>query len=182
MEGKNNMDAIELLTSDHRKVETIFQRFEQGLNVQEAVPLFKELYQELTLHALAEENVFYPALARNPEFFGKLKDAFKEHSEVKAAFGELAALDITTKDWLDKMSGLIRNVKHHVRDEENDLFPMARKFLTVEELQELAQQLQKAKELNGQAVNDSLPMKEIDQVVATLAANTNYEGSQQTNY
>ncbi len=169
------MDAVEMLTSDHRKVETIFQQFEQGINLSQAVQLFRELYQELTLHALAEENVFYPALARNPQFSSQLKESFKEHSEVKAIFGELAALDMTSSEWLDKMSRLIKDVKSHVKSEENELFPAARQFLSGEELQKLAQELQKAKDLSREAVANSFPMQEINQTSMASGANIRFE-------
>lgn len=176
------MDVIELLTSDHRKVETIFQQFEQGINLSQATQLFRKLYQELTLHALAEENVFYPALARHPQFSSQLKDSFKEHSEVKAIFAELAALDMTSSDWLAKMAKLIKDVKNHIKDEENELFPRARQFFSVEELQNLAQELQKAKDLRRPAVTNSLLIQEINQSSMNMEANSHFEGVQQTNF
>ncbi len=176
------MDALELLANDHRKVETIFQQFEQGINLTQANQLFKELYQELSLHALAEENVFYPALARDTDLSSELKDAFKEHSEVKAVFGELAALEMSGNEWLDKMAKLIRDVKHHVNDEETKIFPRARQLFSATELQTLGQELQKAKDMSRESVMNSLPMQEINQYMTNMNSNTSFEGNQPSTY
>jgi hemerythrin superfamily protein len=173
------MDAVEYLTNDHRKVEAIFKQFEQGIKLHDANQLFIQLYQELNLHALAEENVFYPALARNPDLSHQLKDAFKDHSEVKAMFGELAALDITTTEWRDKMSKLIKSVKQHVEEEESGLFPRARQYCSAQELQDLTAELEKAKELSTPAVMNSLPMKELDHAILGASNEQSYGGSQQ---
>ncbi len=163
------MDAIEYLSNDHRKVETIFQRLEEGVGLSEAKSLFSQLYQELSLHALAEENVFYPALARFPEMSHLLKDAFKEHSEMKAAFGELAALPVSSTEWSDKMGKLIKDVKHHVREEESQIFPKARQLFSTADLQAMAGELQKAKDLSTRAVENSLPMMEINMGAGNVA-------------
>jgi hemerythrin superfamily protein len=149
------------------------------VQLQEANQLFIQLYQELNLHALAEENVFYPALARNPDLSGQLKDAFKEHSQMKAIFGELAALDISTTDWREKMSKLIKEVKHHVAEEESEMFPRARQYCSAQELQELTSELEKAKELSTPAVMNSLPMKELDRAILGASNEQSYGGSQQ---
>jgi hemerythrin superfamily protein len=154
---------------DHRKVEEIFKQFEQGIEVQEAQQLLTRLYKELSLHALSEENVFYPALAAYPDMSKQLKDAFKEHAEVKALFGELVSLDMTTSEWRDKMGILMRNVKQHVEEEERNVFPAARQFLNAEKLQRLADELNKAKQDSTQAVENSLPMKELQHTSSGMA-------------
>ncbi len=155
------MDAIELLKSDHDKVEGIFMQFQQGGGSQEFRQLFAQLYQELTLHSLAEENVIYPTLAQFDETAGYLKDVYKDHAEAKAAFAELAALDNTSSEWSQKMTKLMKDVQAHVQEEENEIFPRMRQRLSEQQLQMIGQEIQKAKQLSMQAVQESLPMKEI---------------------
>ena len=154
------MDAIQLLINDHNKVKGIFQQFEQGGNSQEFNQLFIQLYQDLSVHALAEEAVLYPALAAFPEFSEEVKEAFKEQAEVKALFGELAALDNTTQEWSTKITTLMKDVQDHVQMEETDLFPKARQKFTAEQLNSLGDELQKAKQLITPGVVASVPMKE----------------------
>lgn len=157
------MDAIQLLLNDHQKVEGIFQQFEQGGNAEQFTQLFTQLYQELTLHSLVEEAVFYPALAAFPELSSLLKEAYKEQAEVKATFGELAALDNTTTQWSDRMNKLMRDTLNHVQLEQDQIFPRARQLLGEQKLQTLGQQLEKAKQINLPGVQSSLPMMEIQQ-------------------
>jgi hemerythrin superfamily protein len=162
------MDAVEYLMNDHRKVEGFFKQFEQGLGLQEARQTFTQVYQELSLHALAEENVLYPALANFPDLSHQLKDSFEEHAKVKSILGELAALDMTSTDWRDKMSKLTKEVLDHVQDEESKVFPIVRQRFSSDQLQTLADELQKAKDLSRESVENSLPMREINQNAAYI--------------
>ncbi len=175
------MDAIELLMADHSKVNGIFLQFEQGGNQQQFTQLFTQLYTELSVHSLAEEAVFYPALAAFPEFASQVKQAYKEQAEVKAIFGELAALDNTTQEWSTRITNLMRDVQQHVQLEEGQLFPMARQRLSADQLNMLGEELQKAKQLNLPAVQASLPMKEIQgqaQMGRSMPINNTSAGSQ----
>src|ERR1700759_2689646 len=121
------MDAIELLMSDHRKVEAIFAQLQQDNGQDKA--LLAQLYQELSLHALAEENVFYPALAGDSSMSGQLLDAFKEHAEMKPILGKLAALGNGPEGFSDRVTKLMKKVEHHVHDEEDKIFPASRELL-----------------------------------------------------
>ena len=154
------MNAVDLLTADHRKVEAIFQQLQQG-NAAQSQSLLAQLYQELSLHALAEENVFYPALASDTAMSGQLLDAFKEHGEMKAILGELAALGNVTDGLSDKLTKLQKMVEHHVKDEEGKVFPEARQVLGDATLQTLGQQITQAKQMSMPAVQNSVPAQEL---------------------
>lgn len=157
------MNAVDLLTQDHRKVEGIFQQLQQGDGAQNQ-QLLAQLYQELSLHALAEENVFYPSLASDTSMSGQLKDSFKEHGEMKAILGELAALGNGPEGLLgfnDRLTALQKAVEHHVKDEETKVFPEARQVLGDTRLQSLGQQITQAKQLSMPAVQASVPAQEL---------------------
>jgi hypothetical protein len=84
------MDAINLLTQDHRKVESLFL---QGQHAQEAVrrnQIFMEIFQELSLHAIAEEEELYPKLANFKETAAKAQEAFEEHVRIKTLLAEIS--------------------------------------------------------------------------------------------
>jgi len=58
-------NAIELIKSDHRKVEQLYQRY-QSINgqTQQKQPIIQEICHELAIHAKLEEDIFYPAVER----------------------------------------------------------------------------------------------------------------------
>lgn len=156
------MDAVELLMQDHRKVEAIFQQLLQGGGSQaQSTSLLAQLYQELSLHALAEENVFYPSLAVDTSMSGQLMDAFKEHAEMKAILGELAALGNMPDGFSDKVTRLMKKVQHHVQDEEGKVFPAAREMLGSQRMQVLGEQIQQAKTMSLASVQNSVPAQEL---------------------
>jgi hemerythrin superfamily protein len=141
------MDAIRLLEASHRKVETLFQqiKLKQTSQPQEAKANFDELYQELSIHTIIEEQVFYPALTKYEGFHDLLEDAFKEHAEARLALSEIAALKPSSNEWRTRLEKLEKEINHHVKDEEEDLFPRARKFCSQEELVTLGLDLENAK-------------------------------------
>lgn len=68
------MDALELLKTDHKKVNELFKKAEKSENKKEQKQLFDQIKIELETHAHIEETVFYPAVAKNEE----LKDMVLE--------------------------------------------------------------------------------------------------------
>jgi hemerythrin superfamily protein len=154
------MDAVDLLTQDHRKVEAIFMQLQQEKGGQ-SQQLLAQLYRELSLHAMAEENIFYPALASNTAMSGQLIDAFKEHGEMKAILGELAALGNGPSGLSDRVTKLMKKVEHHVKDEEGKVFPAAREMLDKDRMQVLGQQIMEAKQMALPGVQNSLPAMEL---------------------
>lgn len=86
------MDGLELLKQDHEKVDKLFQQIEIGGSNTQPQELFNQIYRELTIHTIIEEQVFYPALAKFPEMESLLKDAYEEHAEAKLSLGKIANL------------------------------------------------------------------------------------------
>ena len=142
------MDAIELLIQDHNKVKGLFQQIEAGAKAKQAAELFNQIYHELSVHTIIEEQVFYPAIAKYPDFAGLLKDAYKEHAEAKLELGDISNLDSTSEEWHKKVTKLQKDIEHHVKDEEEKLFPKLRQTMPAPELQELGKELKQAKTAN----------------------------------
>lgn len=139
------MDAIKLLEESHRKVEDLFQQAKASKQANEAAAIFDKLYQELSIHTIIEEQVFYPALTKYEGFHALLKDAYQEHAEARLALGEIAALEPASSEWLNQIKKLEKEINHHVKDEEEDLFPRTRKYSSSQELKTLGEELEKAK-------------------------------------
>lgn len=140
-----NADAIELLVKDHDKVENMFTQIEQGVTEETGKTLFTTIYHELTLHAIVEEQIFYPAIARNPKFKDLLKDAFSEHAEVKQQLGDIAYLEAASPEWTKMMGKVWKELQHHINDEEEKLFPKVREAMSEKELKTLGAELLEGK-------------------------------------
>lgn len=133
-------DAIELLTSQHRMVERLFQQIEQQRpGSAEHRRLFDEVADALAVHTTIEEKVFYPGVKRG-DTEDLLEHSVEEHLEVKRVLATMLETppDKDTSAELEELAGL---TEEHVIDEEHDLFPKVRKLIAREELRELARRM-----------------------------------------
>jgi iron-sulfur cluster repair protein YtfE (RIC family) len=147
------MNAFALLKADHEKVAGILETIEGTTEraVKGRDELFARLKAELDLHALIEEEIFYPALEDTEEAREITLEAYEEHRLVKQLLAELEAEPKDTEEWTAKFTVLKENIEHHVEEEEGELFKKARQALSEEEIETLGEQLQKAKQQNKAA-------------------------------
>lgn len=140
------MDAIQLLTDQHRKTEAAFERYE-GLGkeaTQERIDLAREIIEDLTRHAGIEEVAFYPTVQDAlPGAADDIQEDLEEHQEVKELLARLDGTEPTGDDYDATMQQLIGAVRHHVDEEENDLFPRVCEAMTADELESLGDALEK---------------------------------------
>lgn len=124
-------NAVELLKQDHDEVEKLFDQYEDAKdedNQELKAQIVAAVCKALTIHAQVEEELFYPAMRRHEEDAADLVDeAAVEHQTLKNLVAEL--MDATPEDDLydAKVKVLSEYVKHHVKEEEGEMFPMARK-------------------------------------------------------
>ena len=138
------MDAIDLLKQDHRKVEKLFSEIEKSKDGRDR--LFTELATELTVHAEIEEKLFYPAAKDADPTKDLVLEAYEEHKQVKMVLGDLEKADKNTEHWMAGLKVLMEDVQHHVKEEENELFPKVKdKVLSKQQLEELGTQLEQLK-------------------------------------
>jgi hypothetical protein len=134
--------ALELLEADHRKVEALFEQYEQEKEADEATkePIAQRICAELTVHARMEEEIFYPWLRENlsEEDMELVEEALVEHASAKDLIAQLEGGEID-EAYDAKVKVLSEYIKHHVKEEENEIF---RKIGDMrEELDELGQQM-----------------------------------------
>ena len=142
------MDALTLLKADHQAVEEKFVKFEElgprALKTKAA--LVADVIEALSIHAAVEEELIYPAIRdRLADEEGQVLEALEEHHVVKWTLSELDGMSPDHERFDAKFTVLMEGVRHHVKEEENELFPQVRKGFSRTELTELGEALAQAK-------------------------------------
>lgn len=140
-------DVITLLTTDHREVDSLFERvLTGGLTGDGLVDAVNSIIHDLSVHASAEEVVLYPAIRDELADGERLADeAIEEHSRVEKALKELDGRDPAEEDVALLVARIAAEVRHHVEEEEGDLFERMRVEMSAERLDELGERLERAK-------------------------------------
>jgi hemerythrin-like domain-containing protein len=135
-------DAVSMLEQDHRKVEQLFEQYEQTGDP----TVVQQICTELKVHTTIEEEVVYPVVARDlPEGKDLEKEARKEHKEVEDAIKQIESLGYDAAEVDELMQTIIEGVNHHVEEEESEMFPKLRQELG-DRLTELGEKLAEAKQ------------------------------------
>ena len=133
------MDAIALLKDDHRKVLGLLDELEptteRALKTRE--DLFARLKDELTVHEIIEEEIFYPTLKQHPKAKEIVLEGYEEHDVVDHVMGELEGLPVDDETWGPKAKVMIENIRHHIEEEEGEMFAKARQVFDRAELDQL---------------------------------------------
>jgi hypothetical protein len=128
MANTSNRDATHLLMADHRTVEDLFEQFEKASGDGRKEKIAKQICTELKVHAMIEEEIFYPAL-RGKISGDDLDEAYVEHDGAKVLINEIEAGG-ADEDYYDaKVKVLQEQIEHHVEEEEkqrDNIFQQAR--------------------------------------------------------
>ena len=124
--GSRQPQAIEMLIKDHQKVQKLFKQFEKADRRQQR-QIVEEACNDLTVHAELEEQVFYPAVRDAIEDTDLLDEAEVEHGVAKDLIEKLKALSPDDESYAATFIVLGEYVTHHVEEEQNELFPKAKK-------------------------------------------------------
>jgi hemerythrin superfamily protein len=126
-------DAIKLLTEDHQEVKALFKAYEKLVKSEaqddEKVELADQICAQLTAHATVEEELFYPA-ARDAlsEDDTLVDEADVEHACAKELIAQIQDSSPADDDHFDaKVKVLSELIAHHVKEEEDEMFPKLRK-------------------------------------------------------
>lgn len=142
-------DAIVLLKNDHKEVEKLFKQFEKlgPKAFSSKREIVDQIIVELSKHAAIEEQHFYPTVR---EYANEIEDdvleGLEEHHIVKWTLSELQDLEPENERFNAKVTVLIESVRHHVEDEEGEMFPAVRAAMGRKALQELGAVLEDAKQ------------------------------------
>lgn len=120
-------------------MEKLFKAVDKG-----DLSVVPEICAALEEHARIEEDVFYPAVRDEvPDEISTVLESLEEHLIVKRLVSELQGMDPDDDAYEAKATVLAENVRHHVREEEDELFPAVRSTLGRKRLAELAELMQR---------------------------------------
>ena len=134
------MTAVDHLESQHREVEKLFREIEKATNPDEKEALFEDLADQLAIHAKIEEMLFYPAV-QEKKTEDMVLEAFVEHTSIKRLLADMLQTDPDDATFDAQVKVLKEQVEHHVQEEEEELFPAARKLLSRDEMAAILQEM-----------------------------------------
>lgn len=142
------MNAITLLTTDHKKMRGLLDQLEstteRGVKTREQ--LFAQIKGELMVHEAIEEEIFYPELKSHPKAKDIVLEGYQEHHVVDLLMAELEGLPVDDESWGAKAKVMKENVEHHMEEEEGEMFAKARLVFDDAELDDLGARMLKRKE------------------------------------
>jgi hemerythrin-like domain-containing protein len=119
-------DAIAMLKADHAVVSGLFAEYEKTTSGSRKKALVSEICNELRVHAQLEEEIFYPDIKAALKDKVLVPEATVEHAGVRDLIGQLEGLPPDGEMYDAKVTVLSEYVKHHVKEEQNEMFPKVR--------------------------------------------------------
>ena len=130
-EADPNEDAITLLSADHAKVKRLFNEFqnlkEEDGSAEDKSALVTQICKALKVHAEIEEEIFYPAVRKAIDNADLMDEALVEHSGAKELIAQLEDMSPDDELYDAKVTVLGEQIRHHVKEEEGEMFPQAKK-------------------------------------------------------
>ncbi|HEX8751434.1 MAG TPA: hemerythrin domain-containing protein [Nitrospira sp.] len=123
-EASSPVDVFELLKADHRQVEDLLTKFEHA-DKRTRSTIADETLNGLEVHTALEEELVYPAIAEVVEDKEMVNEAKEEHHVAKLLIKELRKMDAGEDEFATKFKVLGEIVKHHIEEEEGEIFPQA---------------------------------------------------------
>lgn len=134
--------AARMLKDDHKRVKKLFDQFEEAKSRSQKNKIAREAINELEVHAELEEELFYPAVRKT---VGKdvMNEADEEHHVAKLLIAELKQMGGSESHFDAKVMVLAESVRHHIREEENEMLPEAQSAKV--DFEALAEKMQRRK-------------------------------------
>ena len=137
---KLSPSATDMIRMDHTRVLALFHRYDLEASPGTKAALAKAICLALEIHARIEEEIFYAAMrAIDPQTVDK---SVPEHDEMRRLMNALRDMDPSSAQFDTTVMDLMRNVMHHIADEETKLLPDAERMLG-ERLGELGAEMSK---------------------------------------
>ena len=118
--------VLTMLKADHKKVKALFAEYKEA-PPRKQQNIAQTAIQELQIHAGLEEGLIYPAIREGIDNDDLMNEANEEHHLVHVLIAELKELEPSDDIFKAKFTVLGELVKHHVKEEEGEMFPQAQK-------------------------------------------------------
>ena len=118
--------VLTMLKTDHKKVKALFAEYQEATSRKQQ-NIAQTVIQELEIHAELEEELIYPAIRKGTKDDKLMNEATEEHHLVHVLIAELKELEPSDAAFTAKFTVLGELIKHHVKEEEGEMFPEAQK-------------------------------------------------------
>lgn len=119
-------EAIALLKADHKLVSMLFEQYETAKSSTKKKAIVSQICSELTVHAQLEEEIFYPQVRAALKDKELIPEAIVEHATLKELIAQIEDGEPSDELYNAKVKVLSEYVKHHVKEEQNEIFPKAK--------------------------------------------------------
>jgi hemerythrin-like domain-containing protein len=168
-------DVIEVLEHDHREVEQMFKELEElrGASTEEAKSRRKELTEQVTIelvrHSVAEEVLVYPQVESKVSA-EEAEHAREEHAEAEETMQRLEQLDADDPSFDDELATLMGEIRHHIEDEEGEMFAHMRQVIDEDDLLKLGERVEAFKKVAPTRPHPNVPNTALARTAAGPAA------------
>ena len=128
-----------MLRADHKHVDALFKAYETASKPAKQKDIVSQICMELTVHAQIEEEIFYPAFKEALKDHELVPEATVEHATLKELIAQVKDVEPDGEMFDAKIKVMSEYVKHHVKEEQNEIFPKAK--ATKLDMMELGAQL-----------------------------------------
>jgi uncharacterized protein (DUF488 family) len=142
------MDGLKLLEKDHELFRQILAEGEETTErgVKTRTELFARMKREIAIHEQMEEQVLYPALREVAKSRDLALEGYEEHHVVDEIFAELEQTPPSDETWAAKFKVAKENLEHHMDEEENEMWKVARREFTDDELEAMGKRMLEIKQ------------------------------------
>jgi hemerythrin-like domain-containing protein len=164
-------DVIEVLTHDHREMEEMFQELEQlrGVSTDEAKSRRKDLVEQVTIeiarHSVAEEVLVYPQVASKISK-DEAQHAREEHAEAEETLAKLEKLEPDDPSFDAEVETLIREIRHHIEEEEGEMFAQMRQTFGADDLRTMGARVEAFKKVAPTRPHPNVPNEALPRLAA----------------
>ena len=121
------VEAIAMLRADHKVVSALFEEYESARSTSRKKSIVAKICTELGVHSQVEEEIFYPAVKQALKDKELVPEATVEHASVKDLIAQVKDVEPDGEMFDAKIKVMGEFVKHHVKEEQNEMFPRAKK-------------------------------------------------------